>query len=340
MVFAFEQIIFYFLLFAIPFQVRKILWYQNWYFNEWQSFSLYGTDLLLIILFVFWFLRSRELKLKIQKLDFLLILFLVVAGISVKNGQSLALGIFQWIKLLEFVVFYFYIKYYAKNRFDVFYSFLAIFAGGVFQAILAIGQFLKQSNLGFSLLGETALNPNLNGVAVFLTENGERVMRSYGTTPHPNILAAYLFLAIFSFYAWYFYNKQSLSRNLEIVLLICYGVTVFGLFTTFSRTILLLFALGFILRGLFIVFNKVVKRKFSHSEPLKKKLINIFLITIIAGSIFGALYHDEVKSRITISSEDEAVSLRIFYNKESLKSGVNLFGLGLGNFVNWFMAND
>jgi len=36
-----EEILFYFLLFAIPFQARKILWQQNWYFNEWQAISLY-----------------------------------------------------------------------------------------------------------------------------------------------------------------------------------------------------------------------------------------------------------------------------------------------------------
>ena len=42
---------------------------------------------------------------------------------------------------------------------------------------------------------------------------------------------------------------------------------------------------------------------------------------------------------IKISSREEAVQLRIFYNKESLKS-LNWFGVGPGNFVNWLMVKD
>ena len=56
--------------------------------------------------------------------------------------------------------------------------------------------------------------------------------------------------------------------------------------------------------------------------------------------IFSAVFYKDIKNRATISSQDEAVVMRIYYNKESLKSRGNLFGIGLGNFVNWFMAND
>src|SRR3989344_7914760 len=49
-----EKYLFYFFLFAIPFQTRKILWYEGWRFNEWTSISVYATDLLLAILLVFW----------------------------------------------------------------------------------------------------------------------------------------------------------------------------------------------------------------------------------------------------------------------------------------------
>src|SRR3989338_1159775 len=57
-----EQFLFYFLFFAIPFQARKILYYPGWYFNEWQSVSVYATDLILLILFVFWAVGLKSLK--------------------------------------------------------------------------------------------------------------------------------------------------------------------------------------------------------------------------------------------------------------------------------------
>ena len=67
-----EEVLFYFLLFAIPFQTRKILWQENWYFNDWQAIYVYGTDLLFLILVLFWIFRryagiSLKSKVKSQK---------------------------------------------------------------------------------------------------------------------------------------------------------------------------------------------------------------------------------------------------------------------------------
>src|SRR3989344_7585409 len=43
---------------------------------------------------------------------------------------------------------------------------------------------------------------------------------------------------------------------------------------------------------------------------------------------------------MTLSSEEEAVQLRVFYNEESLKGGINLFGIGLGDFPGWLMEQN
>src|SRR3989344_9013600 len=96
-----EQFLFYFLLFAIPFQARKILWYQNWNFNEWQSVSLYATDLLLMVLFVFW-IFSR-VKPKIERYDYFLLAFVAVSVISIKNSSSYVLSAYSVLKLVEFI---------------------------------------------------------------------------------------------------------------------------------------------------------------------------------------------------------------------------------------------
>src|SRR3989344_386065 len=168
----FEQFLFYFLLFAIPFQTRKILWHQNWNFNEWQSISIYGTDILLLILFGFW-VFSR-IKPKIEKYDYFLFALIVISAISIKNSSGHILSTYNVLKLIEFVLFYFYIKSYAIYKFGLVNSMIVLIGGGLFQAIIAILQFFKQSSLGLRLLGESILAPNMVGVASFYNLAGEK----------------------------------------------------------------------------------------------------------------------------------------------------------------------
>src|SRR3989344_7271047 len=137
----FEQFLFYFLFFAIPFQTRKILYYSGWYFNEWQSVSIYATDLILLALFVFWAVDNRHRKSVIHRYDYFLLGFLAAAAISVKNSSDFYVGVFLWLKLVEFALFYFYLKTYAIKRFNFIWIFYALILGGVFQAVVAIGQF-------------------------------------------------------------------------------------------------------------------------------------------------------------------------------------------------------
>lgn len=326
-----ETLIFYLLLFSISFQTRIILWQQNWYFNEWQAISLYGTDLLLLVLFYFWFKNYSGIKIRTH--DYFLFLFLFFSALSIKNSHSFPLSIYQFVKLAEFVLFYFYLKNYALTKFNVFHGFLAIFTGGVLQAVIGISQLIRQSDLGFRILGETLLHPEMAGVAVFFNALGDKIMRPYGTAPHPNILATYLFVAIFAFYAWDLYNKQRTNKNQQILLFACYGLVLFGFLATFSRTIIFIFLLGMAIRLGLILAKKLLKK-----QKLKIKLGEILAVSLMVGTIFTFLYWPEIKSRVSISAEDEAVALRIYYNKESLGSGVNWTGVGIGNFVDWFMA--
>src|SRR3989344_3765375 len=178
-----EQFLFYFLFFAIPIQARKILYFPGWYYNEWQAISVYATDIILLTLFSFWLFNSysklsyygqnfksliHNTKYIILKPDFYLVLFLVVAAVSVKNSSDFFVGAFLWLKLVEFALFYFYLKTYALQKFNFITTLYALIIGGVFQAVIAIGQFLKQGDLGLRWLGESVLGPHMQGVASFL----------------------------------------------------------------------------------------------------------------------------------------------------------------------------
>ncbi len=336
-----EQFIFYFLIFAIPFQTRKLLWQQNWYFNEYQAIFIYGTDILMLVLFAFWLFRRP--KLRVDRYDYLLLAFVVVSAFSIKNSSSHILSVWNVLKLIEFVLFYFYIKSYAVYKFGFSRSLFALIAGGVFQSVVAILQFWKQSSLGLRYFGESPLGPDLSGIASFYDFYGRKVIRAYGTTPHPNILAAYLFLAIFAFYFTYLYyhiyhRKEVYHPKLNIFLLASYPLMLLALFYTFARVMIFAWLAGFTIRACVVLGKKKFRDIFAHGIN-RVKLTKILVISTVVVVLFGAIYWPQAISRGRVSSGEEAVQLRLFYNRESLKA-LNWFGVGSGNFVNWLMVKD
>jgi len=362
-----EQFLFYFLLFAIPFQTRIIFWQQNWNFNEWQSASVYGTDILIFALFLLWAFNYRQAKLNLGRYDYFLFGFLVFSAVSIKNSSSTFLATYNFIKVVEFAVFYFYLKSYAVYRFDLIMSLTAVVAGGVFQSLIAIVQFFKQSSLGLFWFGESVINSTMTGVAVFYNSVGVKIVRAYGTTPHPNVLAAYLFLAMFAFYSAYLYyhlyphtkrefplsadelkdshygvgvyhSEKSHHPQFNLFLLASYPLVLLAFFFSFARVALFLWFFTFAIRAPVVLCNKKFRKVFSEKAN-KAKLVKILAIGTIVVLSFGAFYWRDVVTRAKISSNDEAVQLRVFYNNKSLES-VNWFGVGNGDFVNWLILKE
>ena len=254
------------------------------------------------------------------------------------------LSVWGVVKLVEFVIFYFYIKNYAMGRFGFIPSLVAIIAGALLQSVVAIAQFFMQSEIGLRILGESFLGKDMNGIASFYNLAGEKVIRAYGTTPHPNVLAAYLFLAVFAFYFSYLYfhiYHESKLKHLKInfFLLGSYPLMLLALFFTFARVAVFLWFVGFAVRALIIIGSGKFRKIFG-SPVNKDKLIRILVITFVVIVLFGIIFWPEAMSRIKISGNEEAVQLRVFYNKESLETGINWFGVGSGNFVNWLMVKE
>ncbi|MBL7053408.1 MAG: hypothetical protein ISS02_01995, partial [Candidatus Portnoybacteria bacterium] len=55
-----EKILFYLLVFCLPFQTRKIVYQWGGGFNEWTSMYLYLTDILLVSILLSWLWRNRK----------------------------------------------------------------------------------------------------------------------------------------------------------------------------------------------------------------------------------------------------------------------------------------
>ncbi len=354
-----ENWLFYIFIFAIPISLRHIFWFEPFNFIEWTSVYIYATDVLFIMLVVFWVFNSRRImvfnpdpgnqsrrfpqlrwdpfrywvKDHNSSADTFLIIFVIVAGFSIWGTLDVQTAVFQWVKLIEGVVLYFYVKNYALKRFKLRHVFEAIVLGATFQSIIAIAQFMTQGGLGLKYLGESPLAPAFSGIAAFLVD-GTKIIRVYGTTPHSNVLALFLFISLGTFYSIAVYQKRSWLWH------VCHAVILWAFFLTFSRVIIGLWVINFLIRSFLIRFYKPFHIEFWLDSVMRRRSLKIFWVTIMVSMLFAVCYWPYVANRSVISSDDEAVQLRILYNQESLASGQNLFGLGMGNFVPWLMTQD
>lgn len=312
-------------------------------FNEWGSFFLFGSDLLLALLLFLWFLRSpKKFRLPVFKNfafhNIFLALFIIFSIISLAVSAHPALGWYRLIKVLEFTGLYFYIQASFGLIFDLKKAFLAVVCSAFFQSLIAIGQSLRQQDLGLKWLGESVLRTNFKGVAVVLAD-GEKFLRAYGTLPHPNVLAGWLFLAIFAFYFYflYLYGSGHKPRKPWFTVYIIYPIILLALLLTFSRTAVGLLALGVAVR-LFLVLLK--KDKYRITSKFKQKVIRLLLASAAVALVFVFIYWPQVKSRVLITSQDPAVQERIFYNKvaKNIVLANPVFGVGPGQFVNALIA--
>jgi len=329
----FEKNIFYLLVFCLPLQARHIFYSFGRSFNEWLSLSLFATDFLILALLWLWFCRSGK-KLLDQKRSSLswqgpeiwLAGFLFVSLFSIALADNKWLGLYSWLRLVELAGLFLYVKNNLDKIFNLKIFWQAYVAGALLQSLIAIGQFFKQQSLGLKHFGESPLSPNIDGVAKIVVD-GVKIVRAYGLTPHPNILAAILIIAIFGL-AWLFLQKNSkkdfylFSISLVILLL--------ALFFTFSRSVITVGG------ALFIFWLFSLGRK----KELRKKAIFIFLLLIIGYSLLVTYYWSIYANRFSVDNliNNQSASLRIYYNQVAvdLISVSPLLGIGPGNFVNNF----
>jgi len=326
-----EKLLFYLLIFFLPFQTRKIIYQFGEGFNEWASAYLYLTDVLILLIFVLWFWRLRKERFlkntsgewfgkKIRYFSFWLVVFLGISFVSLVQAENIQFGFYSWFKLLEFALLFFYLKFNFKKLFDFRRLAQVLVASGFIQSLVAIGQYFNQKSLGLRFLTESPLGINIDGVAKIGVDNF-KLIRAYGGLPHPNLLAAFLLIAIFAL-AFLWLDKKHSFRNYSILSIVFFFL-FFGLFLTFSRLIMFVFAL-LILTYLGVLFRKQ-----------KKQILGLFLILVISSSIFAYFAWPEISSRFYISSGEQAVSLRSFYNETAFEiiREQPFLGTGIGNFV-------
>ncbi len=200
----YRKIIFFILLFILPFNTRHIFNYEVIKeiecFRENLTFFLCPFDIgiLLILTTLIW---EKWVKIKSKLFastnlyisSVILILVLIIASIFSDN-QSVA--IYNTIRTVEAIVFFFIAKkILSQNKRIFLQSVYIVFIAGVIQSVIALFQFIFQKSIGLFIIGESHIAPHILGVAK-IEHEGEKFIRGYGTCPHPNILGVFLLTAL------------------------------------------------------------------------------------------------------------------------------------------------
>ncbi|KKS64815.1 MAG: O-antigen ligase-related protein [Parcubacteria group bacterium GW2011_GWB1_42_6] len=327
-----EKSIFYLLIFLAPLQLRHIFFFLGEKFSEWQSIHIYATDILVIFILSLWLWRSRKnFSFKFDGIEKSLVVFSFFCALSLFMAQNLQIGFFGLAKILEMSALFLYIKRNFEKIYGIDFFWFAFAGGALLQSIAAIGQFFKQGSLGLNFLAESPIGPNLPGVAK-IAVNGERIIRAYGTVPHPNILAAIISTAIFGLLFLLIERWLKSKKTEKALAAVVFIFLALGLSLTFSRVIIIL-TLIFLVLWLCFCFRE------------KKYRAGALWAGVLAILIFAAIlisFSPYFLSRFSPQNlgESQPVVLRLAYGEIALDMIKNRFFLGVGQSNFTILSRD
>ena len=257
--------------------------------------AIYVTDILVILLIL---INIDTVVFTLRKPQVLLIGFLF--GISVFFALSPEVGIYRYVKGIEWIgLFAVFKAYYSRPSNKLLqYTLVALFAGAMFQLILAVLQLINKSSLQgiFYWFGERYMTLSTPDVAK-ATIADTFFLRPYGTFSHPNSLGGFYLLIYFFVTSMPLFNSfprlrgAILTSSLLLILL------------SFSKTAIICF---FVLS--IVPFARVViegKCKYCN-------VARIFVLLVVAG-IFASSQGDPfnlhkrwtlVQDSVTIITQD------------------------------------
>ena len=350
-IFKIEKALVYLLILFLPTQLGKHFWPDFSIVSgirvDYLSPTLYFTDVLVGILFVYWcFRKVQSANFKVQsynskfkifnfKLQFLTfnfelltkksfayLLFLLYMVISIAFLNNPFSSLYFFVKFLEFSFLAFYIAQNIKENSQVKKIAILLSVGVIFESLLAFAQLVQQGSVGGALyfLGErffTASTPGIANASI----NGELIMRPYGTFPHPNVLAGYLVIALM--FVCFFRTEK---LKLRVFFFSSFVVGTLALFFTLSRVAVVLWIILF--SSLFVW--KIIRQKFSLGK--KAVLFSAFCFLLFAGAtFFQPLIFRFSQTGI---SEEAFVQREVLLDASAEMIGKNpLLGVGLGGFI-------
>ncbi|MAG11423.1 MAG: hypothetical protein CMI52_01285 [Parcubacteria group bacterium] len=309
--------------FLLPWQTIWI--YKQVVVNDhvWQYATLgfYLSELVLWVALMLWMIVSwKHKKISFRNINqigpiffaAMILLTLKASGDISITIQGLTWAVLSWWVALVII--------HAKER----NTYLTSFAISlIVAAILGFIQFIEQSVNASALLGIAAQVPETLGVPVVVAE-GQRLLRTFGSFPHPNIFGGYMVLGIIlSLRFIQSQKKMWFGRTLFVASLV-------GLLISFSRSAWL--AAFFLL--VYHIFISKRWKKTQHMSSIAVAIIAIFVLT----------YHPYILNRIQPSNhiEEQSISQRAAGYEDAKKLSMisPAFGVGFHNYTQALQENN
>ncbi len=352
--------LFYLIIFLVPFQKRFFL--QDFFtcnetaFIDYSSFYVSFPELLILMLV---FIKGRFILNNFIKLlsnhknTVIFFLIILLTSFNILNSANIFLSFHKIFHFFIWILFAYLGINILSNSKKIFSTIAIIILSSLFQSLIAIYQFIFQKSLGLKFLGESILSTNILGVAKIDSSFG-KIIRAYGTEPHPNVLGCFLLLGIIVsiFYLAYFSGKSAecstwnildlffkrkknkllgiiFKKEKQIIILITL-INILALVLTFSRTAI--FLLIFFLVISFLLIKK--------NESFKRIILLLIGFTIFLNLIFLPLLKNRFNEEGSFKYKN--VTLREIYSDFAFRSIKNnpIKGIGMGNFVFKMQENN
>jgi O-antigen ligase/polysaccharide polymerase Wzy-like membrane protein len=179
---------------------------------------------------------------------------------------------------------------------------------GSLEALLGIGQVALGHSVGIPILGEPLLTIEKGGVAKVDLHSGKKLLRAYGTLPHPNILGGVLVATLLATGVL----AARAEERWHPALALLFGMQGAGLLLTFSRS-----AYFAMLLTIFIVYYTIVQKL------MKRGLLRDFSLalslTVLILFFFPSI-REAFLSRASPPPSDQFVEERIRTAREALET--------------------
>ncbi len=300
-----QSIILFLVFFLLPTQLGKHFFFDFSYIYslkiDYFALTFYLWDVLVLILFGFWFLSvNRKIN---QTALFVLLIFFLSQLISLFNATNLGAGL---VRLEQYLIFSLLALYISSVNLEFVWSKLkwGLSLAVILEGVLATVEFISGSSVGLWILGERAFSLATPSIATF-NWNGQVFLRPYGTFSHPNVLAGFLVLSL----PVLAFNDRILPSFLTNISI---GVGIVGGFLTFSRAAILV-----LITECFLYLKRRLK--------LFLFLLGVLvLLPIVFVRFASALNFDY----ISIIRREELAEIALKYFEEN-----PLLGVGLNNFI-------
>ncbi len=183
--------------------------------HEYEAAFVYATDILLFLTILVLARRYRtEIRTTFRHNGGWFFVAWGVAGLAATIGApSVGLALYSLVRMATGACFAFAVAATTREPRYLRIILILTICAGLAQSAIGFAQFKEQRSVGLAVFGEPLLESH-TGAASTIRAEGGRVLRAYGTMPHPNVYGAFIMLAVLAAAYWYLRYEDLLSAEL------------------------------------------------------------------------------------------------------------------------------